>query len=412
MADRVFVTGVGAVTPLGNDPAQLWNGLLEGRSGIAPVTRFDASDQTTRFAAEVKGFDPTEYMDPKEARRSDPFIQYAIASSRQARDASGIDCSEGNGERIGVIIGSGIGGIATWETNHKTLLDRGPSRVSPFFIPMMIANMASGMVSIDLGARGSNYATVSACASGAHAIGEAFEAIRRGQLDAVFAGGSEAPVSPLAMAGFSSMKALSTRNDEPERASRPFDKDRDGFVLGEGAGMLVLESESHARKRGATVLAEICGYGVTSDAHHISAPAPEHEGAARAMKLALEAAGVSTAEVDYINAHGTSTPLNDKFESIAIRGLFGADADRLAVSSTKSMTGHLLGAAGAVEAAISVFAVRNDVIPPTMNYETADPDCDLDFVPNEARKTKVRVAMSNAFGFGGHNVALVFRKVE
>ena len=269
-----------------------------------------------------------------------------------------------------------------------------------------------GMVSIDLGARGSNYATVSACASGAHAIGEAFEAIRRGQLDAVFAGGSEAPVSPLAMAGFSSMKALSTRNDEPERASRPFDKDRDGFVLGEGAGMLVLESESHARKRGATVLAEICGYGVTSDAHHISAPAPEHEGAARAMKLALEAAGVSTAEVDYINAHGTSTPLNDKFESIAIRGLFGADADRLAVSSTKSMTGHLLGAAGAVEAAISVFAVRNDVIPPTMNYETADPDCDLDFVPNEARKTKVRVAMSNAFGFGGHNVALVFRKVE
>ena len=412
MADRVFVTGVGAVTPLGNDPAQLWNGLLEGRSGIAPVTRFDASDQTTRFAAEVKGFDPTEYMDPKEARRSDPFIQYAIASSRQARDASGIDCSEGNGERIGVIIGSGIGGIATWETNHKTLLDRGPSRVSPFFIPMMIANMASGMVSIDLGARGSNYATVSACASGAHAIGEAFEAIRRGQLDAVFAGGSEAPVSPLAMAGFSSMKALSTRNDEPERASRPFDKDRDGFVLGEGAGMLVLESESHARKRGATVLAEICGYGVTSDAHHISAPAPEHEGAARAMKLALEAAGVSTAEVDYINAHGTSTPLNDKFESIAIRGLFGADADRLAVSSTKSMTGHLLGAAGAVEAAVSVFAVRNDVIPPTMNYETADPDCDLDFVPNEARKTKVRVAMSNAFGFGGHNVALVFRKVE
>lgn len=412
MADRVFVTGVGAVTPLGNDPAQLWNGLLEGRSGIAPVTRFDASDQTTRFAAEVKGFDPTEYMDPKEARRSDPFIQYAIASSRQARDASGIDCSEGNGERIGVIIGSGIGGIATWETNHKTLLDRGPSRVSPFFIPMMIANMASGMVSIDLGARGSNYATVSACASGAHAIGEAFEAIRRGQLDAVFAGGSEAPVSPLAMAGFSSMKALSTRNDEPERASRPFDKDRDGFVLGEGAGMLVLESESHARKRGATVLAEICGYGVTSDAHHISAPAPEHEGAARAMKLALEAAGVSTAEVDYINAHGTSTPLNDKFESIAIRGLFGADADRLAVSSTKSMTGHLLGAAGAVEAAVSVFAVRNDVIPPTMNYETSDPDCDLDFVPNEARKTKVRVAMSNAFGFGGHNVALVFRKVE
>ena len=410
MPERVFVTGIGAVTPLGNDPAKLWNGLVEGRSGIATITRFDASDQQTRFAAEVKDFDPSAYMDSKEARRADPFIQYAIAASHQARNSSGIDCSGGNADRIGVIIGSGIGGIATWETNHKTLLERGPGRVSPFFIPMMIANMASGMVSIYLGARGSNFATVSACASGAHAIGEAFEMIRRGQLDAIFAGGSEAPVSPLAMAGFSSMKALSTRNEAPERASRPFDKNRDGFVLGEGAGMVVLESESHARKRGAPVLAELAGYGSTSDAHHISAPAPEHEGAARAMRAALASAQVTPGEIDYCNAHGTSTPLNDRFESIAIRNVFGADADRLAVSSTKSMTGHLLGAAGAVEAVVSVFAVRNDVIPPTMNYETPDPDCDLDYVPNQARKATVRVAMSNAFGFGGHNVALIFRK--
>lgn len=411
MAERVFITGVGAVTPLGNDPAVLWSGLMEGRSGIGPVTKFDASDQTTRFAAEVRGFDPAVYMDPKEARRADPFIQYAIAAARQARDSSGVDCSEGNGERLGVIIGSGIGGIATWEANHQVLLQRGPGRVSPFFIPMMIANMASGMVSIDLGLRGSSFAPVSACSSGAHAIGEAFEMVRRGQLDVAFAGGSEAPVTALAMAGFSSMKALSSRNEDPTTASRPFDRDRDGFVLGEGAAVLVLESESHARRRGAPLIAELAGYGSTADAHHISAPAPEHEGAARSMRAALASAGVPAQAVDYCNAHGTSTPLNDRFESRALRSVFGSHADRLLVSSTKSMTGHLLGAAGAVEAVITAFAVRNDVVPPTMNYQTPDPECDLDYVPNEPRRVPVRVAMSNAFGFGGHNVALVLRKV-
>ncbi len=412
MSDRVFITGMGAVTPLGNDPGRFWNGLLEGRSGIHTVTRFDTTGIGTSFAGEVRDFDPGEYMDKKEARRADPFIQYAIAASRQAHEASGIDCTENDGRRIGVIIGSGIGGTTTWEANHRTLMEKGPARVSPFFIPMMIADMASGMVSIMLGARGSNFATVSACSSGAHAIGEAYEMIRRGQLDAVFAGGTEAPVTPLAMAGFSSMKALSERNDDPEGASRPFDKDRDGFVMGEGAGMLVLESEAHARARGAEPLAELAGYGATADAHHLTAPAPEGEGASRAMKLALERSGMSAADVDYINAHGTSTPLNDRFETQAIKGVFGGEVDRLKVSSTKSMTGHLLGAAGAIEAVASVFAVRNGVIPPTMNYTTPDPDCDLDYVPNEPQKQPIRAALSNSLGFGGHNVTLAFRRID
>lgn len=410
MTERVVITGMGALTPIGNDPGHFWNGLLEGRSGVGPIQRFDASELDTRFAGELKDFDPAAYMDPKEVRRADPFTQYALAAAKQAADESGLDFSEHGGERIGAIVGSGIGGTTTWEANHRTLIERGPSRVSPFFIPMMIADMASGQVSMRFGCRGSNFATVSACASGAHAIGEAFEMVRRGQLDAVLAGGSEAPITPLAMAGFCSMKALSSRNEDPSRASRPFDRERDGFVMGEGAAILVVESESHAKKRGATILAELAGYGSTADAHHITAPAPGGEGAARAMRQALDSAGESPEEVAYINAHGTSTPLNDKYETMAVHTVFGAHARRLAISSTKSMTGHLLGAAGAVELVACVFAVRSDVLPPTVNYEHPDPECDLDYVPNEARRGRVRLALSNSLGFGGHNVSLAVRK--
>jgi 3-oxoacyl-[acyl-carrier-protein] synthase II len=412
MAKRVVITGVGALTPLGISAPQFWAGLTEGRSGIGPITRFDASGLDTRFAGELRGFDPAQTMEPKEARRADPFTQYAMAAAVEAAQQSGVDFEEGGGERIGVIVGSGIGGITVWEANHRVLLERGPARVSPFFVPMMIGNMASGQISIRFGARGSNFDTVSACASGAHAIGEAFEMIRRGQLDVVLAGGSEAPITLLAMAGFCSMKALSTRNDAPSEASRPFDLERDGFVMGEGAGILVLESESHARARGAQILAELVGYGSTADAHHITAPAPGGQGAARAMKAALESAGLDRSAVDYINAHGTSTELNDKYETMAIRAVFGEHANRIPVSSTKSMTGHLLGAAGAVEAVACVFVVRNDVIPPTINYRNPDPECDLDYVPNEARRAPVRVALSNSLGFGGHNVALAVAKYD
>jgi 3-oxoacyl-[acyl-carrier-protein] synthase II len=349
-------------------------------------------------------------MDAKEVRRADPFTQYAIAAAAQAARESGLDFSEHGGERIGVIVGSGIGGTTTWEASHRTLIERGPSRVSPFFVPMMIADMASGQVSMRFGARGSNFATVSACASGAHAIGEAFEMLRRGQLDAVLAGGSEAPISPLAMAGFCSMKALSTRNDDPPRSSRPFERDRDGFVMGEGAAILVLETETHARQRGAPILAELAGYGSTADAHHMTAPAPGGEGAARAMRQALASAKENPESVQYINAHGTSTPLNDKYETMAVHAVFGPHARELAISSTKSMTGHLLGAAGAVELVACVFAVRSDVVPPTVNYDHPDPECDLDYVPNEARRVEVRLALSNSLGFGGHNVSLAVRK--
>lgn len=412
MAERVVITGMGAITPIGNGPGQFWNGLLEGRSGVGLIQRFDASELDTRFAAELKGFDPAEYMDAKEVRRADPFTQYALAAAAQAAEESGLDFSELGGERIGVIVGSGIGGTTTWEANHRTLLERGPGRVSPFFIPMMIADMASGQISMRFGARGSNFATVSACASGAHAIGEAFEMLRRGQLDAVLAGGSEAPITPLAMAGFCSMKALSARNDDPTRASRPFDRDRDGFVMGEGAAILVLEAETHAVKRGATILAELAGYGSTADAHHMTAPSPGGEGAARAMRQALDSAEENPEAVQYINAHGTSTPLNDKYETMAVHSVFGPHARKLAMSSTKSMTGHLLGAAGAVELVACVFVIRSDVLPPTVNYDHPDPECDLDYVPNEARRGSVRLALSNSLGFGGHNVSLAVRKYE
>ncbi|MBK8231483.1 MAG: beta-ketoacyl-ACP synthase II [Candidatus Eisenbacteria bacterium] len=410
MREKVVITGMGAVTPLGLSIGSFWNGLIEGRSGVGPVTRFDASLLKTRIAAELKGFDPTQYMDGKLAKRTDPFTQYAIAASTQAVEHSGLDCTENRGERIGVIIGSGIGGTTTWEGQHRALVERGPDRVSPFFVPMMIADMAAGQVSMVHGAWGFNYATVSACASGAHAIGEAFRLVRYGEQDAVLGGGSEAPVTPLAMAGFCSLRAMSTRNEEPERASRPFERDRDGFIMGEGAAILVLESETHAKARGAKIYAELAGYGATADAHHITEPAPEGEGAARAMDLALKSAGLRPEEVQYINAHGTSTEFNDRCESQAIRTVFGDHASRLMVSSTKSMTGHLLGAAGAIEAVATVFSIMNGIVPPTINLENPDPECDLDYVPNTARRAEVEVALSNSFGFGGHNVSLAIRR--
>jgi 3-oxoacyl-[acyl-carrier-protein] synthase II len=410
MHEKVVITGMGAVTPVGLGVGATWRGLVEARSGIGPITRFDVSAFDSRIAGELKGFDPGEYMDRKETKRADPFTQYAIAAAKEAMEQSGLDTSEQNGNRIGCIIGSGIGGLTTWETQHSILLEKGPSRVSPFFIPMMIADMASGQVSMIHGTRGTNYAIVSACASGAHAIGEAFRMIRLGELDASIAGGSEATVTPMALAGFCSLKALSTRNDEPEKASRPFDRDRDGFVLGEGAAVLILESETHAKARGAVILAELAGYGSTADAHHITAPAPGGEGAARAMALALRSAGARPEQIDYINAHGTSTQLNDKFETKAIHTVFGEHARKLAVSSTKSMTGHLLGGAGAVEAVATVMTVRESILPPTINLDNADPECDLDYVPNQARRATVRLALSNSFGFGGHNVALAVRQ--
>ncbi len=410
MQEKVVITGMGVVTPVGLGVEATWRGMIEGRSGIGPITRFDASAYDCRIAGELKGFDPGAYMDRKEAKRADPFTQYAIAAAKEAMEQSGLDSKENNGDRIGCIIGSGIGGTTTWEAQHTVLVEKGPSRVSPFFIPMMIADMASGQVSIIYGTRGANFATVSACASGAHAIGEAFQQIRRGDLDAAIAGGAEAAVTPMSLAGFCALKALSTRNDEPERASRPFDRDRDGFVLGEGAGVVILESEAHARARGATIFAELAGFGSTADAHHVTAPPPGGEGSARAMELALRSAGARPDDVEYVNAHGTSTELNDKYETMAIHTVFGTHAPRLAVSSTKSMTGHLLGGAGAIELVATVMAIREGLLPPTINLENPDPECDLDYVPLKARPAQVRLALSNSFGFGGHNVSLAVRR--
>ena len=409
-ARRVVLTGLGALTPIGNTAEELWSGLTQGRSGIGPITRFDASRYDTRIAGEIKNFDPLAFVDRKEARRLDPYLQYAIASSVMAVGDSGLDPARVDGERFGVLIGSGIGGITTLLEGEKIREAKGPDRVSPFVIPMLIINMASGLVSMRFGAKGPNSSVVTACATGNHAIGDAFRLIQRDDADVMIAGGAEAIIVPLTIAGFCAMKAMSTRNDDPQKASRPFDANRDGFVCGEGAGIVVLESLEHAIRRDARIYAEIIGYGMTSDAHHMTAPDPEGDGAARAMARALKDAQVVPADVGYVNAHGTSTPYNDRFETFAIKRVFGDHAKKLAVSSTKSMTGHLLGAAGGVEAIATALALHHGLLPPTINYETPDPECDLDYVPNQARKVDVEYALSNAFGFGGTNATLLFRR--
>jgi 3-oxoacyl-[acyl-carrier-protein] synthase II len=407
---RVVVTGLGALTPLGNTTDEFWAALLQGRSGIGPITKFDTTGYPTRIAGEIRNFDPLKYVDKKEARRLDPYLQYAMACSCMAVDDAGLDTGKVESERFGVLIGSGIGGITTLLEGEHVRMEKGFDRVSPFVIPMLIVNMAAGLVSMRFAAKGPNSSVVTACATGNHAIGDAYRLLQRGDADVMIAGGAEAMIVPLTIAGFCAMKAMSTRNDEPEKASRPFDADRDGFVCSEGGGLLVLETLEHAAHRDARIYAEIIGYGMSGDAHHMTAPDPEGDGAARAMRAALRDAALTPTEVGYINAHGTSTPYNDKFETLAIKRVFGEHAARLAVSSTKSMTGHLLGAAGGIEAIASVLALHHGILPPTINYETPDPDCDLDYVPNQARKQDVDVALSNAFGFGGTNATLAFRK--
>lgn len=406
---RVVITGLGAISPVGNDVETMWENIAAGNSGIDFVTKVNKDDFPAKTAAEVKGFDPTNYMDKKDARKMDPFTQYAVAASRMAVDDAKLTIDESNANRVGVWIGSGIGGMQTWEDQHTKLLEKGPRRVSPFFVPMMIPDMAAGQVSIQLGAKGINSCTTTACASGASSIGDAFKTIQRGDADYIISGGAEAPISNMAFAGFSSAKALSV-NEDPKKASRPFDKNRDGFVMGEGSGIMVLETLEAAQARGAHIYGEIVGYGATGDAYHVTAPAENGEGAARAMQQAIDDAGIETTDVDYINAHGTSTELNDKYETIAIKTVFGNHASSLAVSSTKGVTGHLLGAAGGIESLISIKSINDNMLPATVNYETPDPDCDLDYVPNESRKQDVNVVVSNSLGFGGHNVALVFKK--
>lgn len=410
MRRRVVVTGMGCISPVGNTVGETWSALLAGRSGAGPITLFDASRHKTRFAAQVKGFDAVSVFGNREARKMDRFTQFATVAALEALADAGLKIDDANRDRIGVVIGTGIGGIGTIMEQAEVMRERGPERVSPFLVPMMISDSAAGMLAIRVGARGPNMALATACASGNNAIGEALEMIRRGSADAMIAGASEGALVPLTMAGMNVMGALSTRNDDPATASRPFDKERDGFLMGEGAGILILESLEHAQARGATVLCELSGYGTTDDAHHISAPAENGAGAAISMKLALEDAGLQLTEIDYINAHGTSTPLNDKSETAAIKTVFGERAYKIPVSSTKSMTGHLLGASGAVEAVFSILAVREGVIPPTINYQTPDPECDLDYVPNHPRKADLAHVMSNSFGFGGHNATLVFSK--
>jgi 3-oxoacyl-[acyl-carrier-protein] synthase II len=412
---RVVITGLGLLTPVGNDVESAWTALLAGTSGAAPITHFEATEKfSVRFACEVDGFDPEQYMDRKEARRTDRFAQFAMAVAEQAvRDAGlGDDLAPADSERVGVLIGSGIGGIATFEEQAKIMIERGPGRVSPFFVPMFIPDMAAGLVSMRYGAKGPNYATVSACSSSAHALGNSFRLIQGGEADVMITGGTEATVTPLTIAGFSNMKALSTRNDSPETASRPFDAERDGFVLGEGAGAVVLESLEHALNRGATILGEMAGFGQSADAYHMTSPAPEGAGAQLAMRAALRDAGLEPGDVDYINAHGTSTPANDLNETLAIKGVFGDAARNLVVGSTKSMTGHLLGAAGAVEGIITALAMKHGQIPPTINFSTPDPACDLDYAHNERRERPVAAALTNSFGFGGHNVSLAMRRWE
>jgi 3-oxoacyl-[acyl-carrier-protein] synthase II len=410
MSRQVVITGIGLITPVGLDRESTWGALLAGRSGIGPITRFDASPYTSRIAGEVRGFDPHAFLEKKEARKMDSFTHYAIAATREALDDAGFEIDASNAERTGVYIGSGIGGLPLLERQHRDLLDRGPRRVSPFFIPGMILNLAAGQVSILFGAKGPNLALATACATGTHAIGESYRLIREGYCDAMIAGGTEAVITPLAVGGFCAMKALSIRNDEPEKASRPFDADRDGFVMGEGAGIVVLEERCAAEARGARIYAEIVGYGISGDAYHMSAPSVDGDGAMRAMRLALEGSGMAVEEIDYINAHGTSTPAGDRVEIGAIKGIFGKHARRLVCGSTKSMTGHLLGAAGGLETAISALAVSHDRIPPTINQTNPDPECDLDCAANEAREMTVRAALNNSFGFGGTNASILLRK--
>jgi len=409
---RVVVTGLGMISPLGVGNEPTWQGLVEGRSGIGPITKFDASDYTSRIAGEVKGFDPENWIEKKEVKKSDTFIHYAVVAAQMAVDDAKLDTKSEDPDRVGVIIGSGIGGLPLIEEMHRKLLERGPSRVSPFFIPGLIVNLASGQISIRFGAKGPSSAPATACATGAHAIGDAYKIIQRDEADVMFAGGSEAVVTPLAVAGFGAMRALSTRNDEPERASRPWDAGRDGFVMGEGSGVVILEEREHALARGAQIYCELVGYGMTSDAYHITSPSEDGDGMARVMKRAMKDAGLQPEDIQYVNAHGTSTPVGDKIETRAIKWVFGEHVKKLAISSTKSMTGHLLGAAGGLESAIAAMVIRTGIIPPTINYDTPDPECDLDYVPNKARQADVKVVLSNSFGFGGTNATLIFARHE
>ncbi|MCT4508178.1 MAG: beta-ketoacyl-ACP synthase II [Tepidibacter sp.] len=412
MKRRVVVTGIGCVTPVGTGIDKFWNNVKNGVCGIDKITRFDTTDYPTKIAAEVKDFDASDFIDKKEAKRMDRFTQYAVAASKIAMKDSNINIDNIDANRFGVIIGSGVGGIETLEEQHKRLMEKGPKRVSPFFVPMMITNIAAGQISIMVGAKGPNTSVVTACASATHAIGDAFKAIQRGDAEIMISGGAESPITPLAVSGFCTMKAMSTRNDDPKTSSRPFDKDRDGFVMGEGSGMLVLEELEHALARNAKIYAEIVGYGATADAYHITAPAEGGEGAARAMQMAVKDAGLKLEDVDYINAHGTSTPLNDRNETLAIKSLFKNHAYDLAVSSTKSMTGHLLGAAGAVEAIICSLAINEGYLPPTMNIQNQDPELDLDYVVGKGRQKDIKCALTNSLGFGGHNGTLAFKKYE
>lgn len=412
MKKRVVVTGIGMITPVGLDTESSWEGLINGKSGIGPITQFDDKAIPTQIAGEIPGFDPEKYIEPKEIKKMDRFIHLAIAASQMAMDDSGLRITPENAERIGVIVSAGMGGLPAIERVHDTYREKGYRRVTPFFIPMTIINEAAGILSIRYGAKGPNLSIVTACATGTHSIGDAFKWIQRGEADAMIAGGTESCICPLGVGGFNAMKALSTRNDEPHRASRPFDAERDGFVMGEGAGIVVLEEMESAVKRGARIYAEVIGYGASGDAYHITAPAPNGDGAARCMKMAIRDSGVSPADMGYINAHGTSTKFGDELETTAIKTVFGDHAYKLAVSSTKSMTGHLLGAAGGVEAVASVLALDRGILPPTINLENPDPECDLDYVPNEARQKQVDVAMSNSFGFGGTNACLIFKRLK
>jgi 3-oxoacyl-[acyl-carrier-protein] synthase II len=406
---RVVITGTGLVTPLGIGVDKNWDALMEGRSGIGPITRFDASEFPARIAGEVKGFNPEDWVEKRDVKKMDPFIQYAVACAEQAMRQSGFKITEENADNVGVLVGVGIGGLCTIEEYHKVIIETGLRHLTPFFIPKLIGNLAPGHISIRFGARGANFATTSACASGSHSIGEAYRMIKFGYLDAAIAGGSEAAVTSLGVGGFCAMRALSTRNEEPQKASRPFDKERDGFVIAEGSGVLVLEERDAAIARGAKILAEICGYGATSDAYHITSPSPNGRGAAKCMRMCLEDADLDPNEVDYINAHGTSTEQGDVAETQAVKQVFGERAGKVAISSTKSMTGHTLGAAGAIESVFSVLALQRQMMPPTINQEVPDPECDLDYVPNKARPARIRIALNNSFGFGGTNTTLAFR---